>query len=287
MRDAVAIIDVTSLGKLDLRDRNVPALLERMYVNKWQKLEVGGVRYGAMCADDGVTGRLEENHYLMSTMGVLRRCNLRAGGRRGSIRHVQGPYQGRDVPGRHVGARRPFGRSAWAGDRLVVGSGPDEWLILGPPGRAAEIAAELGDAVRAVSPAPVTVVDLTHGRALVRLSGPETTTLLRRVRAIGLDDRLVPNRTAPPCAPVWPAWSPTWFAMTMRARRRTSCTVSDRADTTFSSRCWPPARITAPSRAVRPGQIIPTATEPSTTDSDDLSKTLFSQLHSPMRCFGR
>lgn len=89
-----------------------------------------------------------------------------------------------------------FGRSAWAGDRLVVGSGPDEWLILGPPGRAAELAEELGDAVRAVSPGPVTVVDLTHGRALVRLSGPETTTLLRRVTAIDLDDRLVPNGSA-------------------------------------------------------------------------------------------
>ena len=43
------------------------------YVNKWSKLEVGAVRYGVMCADDGVvfddgvTGRLGEDHYLMST----------------------------------------------------------------------------------------------------------------------------------------------------------------------------------------------------------------------------
>ncbi|MEP7088524.1 MAG: 2Fe-2S iron-sulfur cluster-binding protein [Nocardioidaceae bacterium] len=73
VREAVGIIDVTPIGKLDLQGRDVPALLERMYVNKWQKLGIGRVRYGAMCADDGVvmddgvTGRLDENHYLMST----------------------------------------------------------------------------------------------------------------------------------------------------------------------------------------------------------------------------
>ncbi len=73
VRTSVGIIDVTPIGKLDLRGRDVPALLERLYVNKWQKLRVGGVRYGAMCADDGVvfddgvTGRLAENQYLMST----------------------------------------------------------------------------------------------------------------------------------------------------------------------------------------------------------------------------
>ena len=42
-------------------------------MNKWSKLDVGSVRYGVMCAedgvvlDDGVTGRLGEDHYLMST----------------------------------------------------------------------------------------------------------------------------------------------------------------------------------------------------------------------------
>jgi sarcosine oxidase, subunit alpha len=73
VREAVGIIDVTPIGKLQLQGRDVPALLERMYVNKWQKLGVGKVRYGVMCADDGVvtddgvTGRLDENRYLMST----------------------------------------------------------------------------------------------------------------------------------------------------------------------------------------------------------------------------
>ena len=73
VREHVGIIDVTPIGKLDLRGPDVPALLNLLYVNKWSKLEIGRVRYGVMCAedgvvlDDGVTGRLGEEHYLMST----------------------------------------------------------------------------------------------------------------------------------------------------------------------------------------------------------------------------
>jgi sarcosine oxidase, subunit alpha len=73
VREHVGIIDVTPIGKLDLRGPDIPALLNLLYVNKWSKLEIGRVRYGVMCADDGVvlddgvTGRLGEEHYLMST----------------------------------------------------------------------------------------------------------------------------------------------------------------------------------------------------------------------------
>ncbi|HEY7361093.1 MAG TPA: 2Fe-2S iron-sulfur cluster-binding protein [Streptosporangiaceae bacterium] len=73
VREHVGIIDVTPIGKLDLRGPDVPRLLNLLYVNKWSKLEIGRVRYGVMCAedgvvlDDGVTGRLGEEHYLMST----------------------------------------------------------------------------------------------------------------------------------------------------------------------------------------------------------------------------
>ncbi|WP_051342308.1 2Fe-2S iron-sulfur cluster-binding protein [Pseudonocardia spinosispora] len=73
VREKVGIIDVTPIGKLDLRGPDVPALLNQLYINKWSKLGVGRVRYGVMCAedgvvlDDGVTGRLGEDHYLMST----------------------------------------------------------------------------------------------------------------------------------------------------------------------------------------------------------------------------
>ena len=73
VRAGVGLIDVTPIGKLDLHGPDVPRLLNLLYVNKWSKLEVGRVRYGVMCGDDGVviddgvTGRLGSEHYLMST----------------------------------------------------------------------------------------------------------------------------------------------------------------------------------------------------------------------------
>ncbi len=73
VRRNVGIIDVTPLGKLDLRGPDVPRLLDLVYVNRWSTLAVGAARYGVMCAedgvvlDDGVTGRLGPDHYMMST----------------------------------------------------------------------------------------------------------------------------------------------------------------------------------------------------------------------------
>ena len=73
VREGVGIIDVSPIGKIDLRGSDIPRLLEFVYVNKWSKLAVGKVRYGVMCGedgvilDDGVTGRLGEQHYMMST----------------------------------------------------------------------------------------------------------------------------------------------------------------------------------------------------------------------------
>lgn len=73
VRAHVGIIDVTPLGKLVLEGPNVPDLLELVYVNKWRKLPVGAVRYGVMVGedgivmDDGVTARLDDQRYLMTT----------------------------------------------------------------------------------------------------------------------------------------------------------------------------------------------------------------------------
>ena len=73
VRANVGIIDVSPLGKLDIQGPDAPELLSLLYTNKWRRLAVGSVRYGVMCAedgvilDDGVTGRLGEHHYLMST----------------------------------------------------------------------------------------------------------------------------------------------------------------------------------------------------------------------------
>jgi sarcosine oxidase subunit alpha len=73
VRENVGIIDVTPLGKFDLRGPDVTKLLEMLYVNRWESLDVGAVRYGVMCLedgvifDDGVTGRLDSERYIMTT----------------------------------------------------------------------------------------------------------------------------------------------------------------------------------------------------------------------------
>ncbi|MDN6149032.1 MAG: 2Fe-2S iron-sulfur cluster-binding protein [Yaniella sp.] len=73
VREKVGIIDVSPLGKIDLRGPDVPKLLNLLYSNKWSKLDIGKVRYGAMMSedgvvmDDGVTAHLGEDHYLLTT----------------------------------------------------------------------------------------------------------------------------------------------------------------------------------------------------------------------------
>lgn len=72
-RSNVGLIDVSPLGKIDLRGADVSKLLEFVFINRWSKLAIGRVRYGAMCAedgvvfDDGVTARLAEDRYYMTT----------------------------------------------------------------------------------------------------------------------------------------------------------------------------------------------------------------------------
>jgi heterotetrameric sarcosine oxidase gamma subunit len=82
-----------------------------------------------------------------------------------------------------------FGRAAREEDgTLVAGSGPGEWLLLGTPGHAAALAAKIGP--------DATCVDLTHGRALVRLTGEKGTSVLAKLSAADLDDDLVPDGAA-------------------------------------------------------------------------------------------
>ncbi len=72
-RTGLGLIDVSTLGKLRLRGKDVPHLLERLYTNKWAKLAPGRVRYGVMCTeegilyDDGVSARLDEESWYMTT----------------------------------------------------------------------------------------------------------------------------------------------------------------------------------------------------------------------------
>ncbi|MGQ7787532.1 sarcosine oxidase subunit alpha family protein [Nesterenkonia sp. PF2B19] len=73
VRDSVGFMDVTTLGKIEIRGVDAGEFLNRIYTNGFAKLPVGKGRYGLMCGadgmifDDGVTLRIAEDRYLMTT----------------------------------------------------------------------------------------------------------------------------------------------------------------------------------------------------------------------------
>ncbi len=76
VRTAAGLIDVSTLGKIELTGPDAEVLLDRVYLNRWSDLRVGRVRYGAMCTDegilfdDGVGARLApDRFYLTATTG--------------------------------------------------------------------------------------------------------------------------------------------------------------------------------------------------------------------------
>jgi heterotetrameric sarcosine oxidase gamma subunit len=85
----------------------------------------------------------------------------------------------------------PFGRARRDGDVLLVCSGLTEWLLIGPVG--SDPAADL---LTGAAGEHVAIIDLTHGRALVRLTGGDAPQLLAKVCAIDLSDDVTPNGAA-------------------------------------------------------------------------------------------
>ncbi len=73
VRNGVGILDASTLGKIEIEGPDAAEFLNRMCTNPWKNLRVGKCRYGLMLGedgnimDDGVTGRLTENRYLMHT----------------------------------------------------------------------------------------------------------------------------------------------------------------------------------------------------------------------------
>lgn len=73
VREAVGILDASTLGKIEIQGPDAREFLNRIYTNAWTKLDVGKCRYGLMCKDDGmvmddgVTACLGENHFHMTT----------------------------------------------------------------------------------------------------------------------------------------------------------------------------------------------------------------------------
>jgi heterotetrameric sarcosine oxidase gamma subunit len=110
----------------------------------------------------------------------------------------------RASPGSVAGGRLDcaFGstRRAEGGESLVVGAGPDEWLILSPAGARARLASELeagAELQNAAEDGPdgqlVTVIDMTHASVVLRLSGADSHRVLEKLCAIDLRDRATPN----------------------------------------------------------------------------------------------
>jgi len=73
VRANVGVVDVSTLGKIELQGADVAEFLNRVYINRWDTLAVGRCRYGVMLRDDGIvfddgtTSRLAPSHYLMTT----------------------------------------------------------------------------------------------------------------------------------------------------------------------------------------------------------------------------
>ena len=76
VREKVGMVDISSLGKIDVQGPDATEFLNRVYVNNWDTLKIGRARYGVMLRldgvvlDDGTTSRISENDYFMTTTTV-------------------------------------------------------------------------------------------------------------------------------------------------------------------------------------------------------------------------
>jgi sarcosine oxidase subunit alpha len=73
VRQRAGLIDVSTLGKIELRGRDVVRFLEFIYPNRFENLAVGRVRYGVICdeagilLDDGTIARLGDERFFLTT----------------------------------------------------------------------------------------------------------------------------------------------------------------------------------------------------------------------------
>jgi sarcosine oxidase subunit alpha len=72
-RTGVAVMDASTLGKIEVSGSDAGAFLDRVYTGVFSSLATGAGRYGVMCTadgmvlDDGVTLRLAADRFLMTT----------------------------------------------------------------------------------------------------------------------------------------------------------------------------------------------------------------------------
>jgi sarcosine oxidase, subunit alpha len=73
VRERVGLIDVSTLGKLDVKGRDTARLLDKVYAGRVSDLRPGRVRYAVLCdeagimLDDGTVSRLADDHYFITT----------------------------------------------------------------------------------------------------------------------------------------------------------------------------------------------------------------------------
>jgi sarcosine oxidase subunit alpha len=72
-RKSVAMMDASTLGKIEVSGPDAAVLLDRLYTNMMSTLKPGFIRYGVMCRpdgmvlDDGTVSRLAEDRFLVTT----------------------------------------------------------------------------------------------------------------------------------------------------------------------------------------------------------------------------
>ena len=76
---------------------------------------------------------------------------------------------------------------------LVAGIGHEEWLLIGSPALSLPtyLTASLNGGDQTI-----TIVDLTHARALIRLVGTDSAKVMSKLCAIDLSDRISPDKSA-------------------------------------------------------------------------------------------
>ncbi len=73
VRDRVALLDASTLGKIEVFGRDAARFLDRIYINRFHSLATGHCRYGVMCHDDGmvfddgVGTRLAPDRFFLTT----------------------------------------------------------------------------------------------------------------------------------------------------------------------------------------------------------------------------
>lgn len=73
VRHEAGMVDVSTLGKIDVQGSDAAEFLNRLYINGFAKLPIGKCRYGVMLRedgiafDDGTVTRISENRYMVTT----------------------------------------------------------------------------------------------------------------------------------------------------------------------------------------------------------------------------